>query len=125
MSVETVTLADVTNAEKSLQKLLNNCDIPIMLAYNLSSLVEVVESESKKVENLRVKLVKKYGLKGDDNIVTVRPDKMQDFANEMDSVLSQIIKVERVCAKLDDLKTCKLNALELTALKKIIKISIK
>lgn len=89
-----IKLSELKNAEPSLRKLLNSENLNVKIAYRLGRTTSKIDSELKQLEATRVRLVNKYGKKNKDGTITVKPDNMEKFTKEMETLLMMEINLE-------------------------------
>lgn len=118
------TLADLKNAEGALNKIFHSTELPIRSAYKLSLLVTKVQEQLKTLEDMRVRLVQKFGVKQEDGNQTVRPDKMTEFMAEMEVVLSEPAELNKITLTEADLAGVKLSPAEIANVCKIVEINV-
>jgi len=94
-------LVDIKNAEPALRKLAN-ADLPIKLAFQISSVIDEIDPHLAKFEEFRVSLVKKYGIETE-NGIEVPQDKIGEFNNEINSLLNAEITAKVSPINLDDI----------------------
>jgi hypothetical protein len=89
-----LTLAEIKSLETSISKIFNK-DINIKLAYKLSTLIKTLSEELRKLEEGRVKLVKKYG-KTDEKTgqISVNTEETQSFYKEFNELMQMEIEVD-------------------------------
>ena len=100
--------------------------VPMIVAYNLSDILEKVAKENKKFQELREKLLTKYGskdkagklLKNDEGTAYLIEDKAGFEADYQELVE---IEVELPFIKVDDIKDLKLSTITVTKLKGLIR----
>ena len=110
-------LGQIVNASQPLNGLLSE-KLPISAAFKLSSIAKKVEEVLKSYDEIRNKLVEKYG---EDNQISPESENWEDFVKEMNELLAtdQTLTVDKV--KKSDLNGCKISASDLMALEFMIK----
>ena len=116
-----LSLATLKNAEEPLKKVLGCTSFDILLAYKLSKLNNKIKSELNDLEDMRVKLVHKYGKLDKSGQIVVQPNNLVKFHADMNKVLSQEIELQKVEVKLEDLAGANLSPADLAALEFLIK----
>ena len=111
----TLTLAQIKNAELSITKLLTS-PLPVRISYRLSKVVKIISTELQQFEELRQKLVEKYGETDSSGMVTVTQTNPPPFLAEINGLLDEFIEFPDVKISLDDLGDVKLSAVEMTTL---------
>jgi hypothetical protein len=111
----TLTLAQIKNAELSITKLLTS-PLPVRISYRLSKVVKIISTELQQFEELRQKLVEKYGEVDSSGMVTVTQTNQPQFLAEINGLLDEVIEFPDVKINLDDLGDVKLSAVEMTTL---------
>jgi len=94
-------LVDIKNAEPALRKLAN-AELPIKLAFQISSVIDEIDPHLSKFEEFRVSLVKKYGIETE-NGIEVPKDKIGEFNDEINNLLNAEITVNITPIKLDNI----------------------
>jgi hypothetical protein len=87
----TLKLGQLKNSEQALVAL-SNCTLPIALAYRISKVLKVIASELTDLEETRQKLVQKYGVEQDGNVV-VTNDNIDAFVEEFNPLLSEDVEL--------------------------------
>jgi hypothetical protein len=87
----TLKLGQLKNSEQALVAL-SNCTLPIALAYRISKVLKVIASELTDLEEARQKLVQKYGVEQDGNVV-VTNDNIDAFVEEFNPLLSEDVEL--------------------------------
>jgi hypothetical protein len=118
-----LTLGEINLATQSLKKL-SECDLPINIAYRITKIIKVINSELEHIENLRMSLINKYGKQepGKDMIV-VPSEKQNIFLMEFNKLLEEKVNLDFEPALISDLKeyNIKLSAMDLIFLEKFLK----
>jgi hypothetical protein len=81
-----IQLRKIIDAKPALEKLLNYA-LPIKTAYGLKRLVRAVNSELTEFETERVALVKKLGQENEKGDFNVKPDNVEVFTTDLNSLL--------------------------------------
>jgi len=109
---------DLKNAEKALQKLVN-ADLPIKIAFNLSNIVDDIDTQLKKFEDFRVNLIKKYGTETDKGF-EVLPENVSSFEKEFNELLQLDIEFDDISGiDIDLLENVNFSIIEIRSLKNI------
>lgn len=88
-----IKLGEVTMIQQGLMTLVNQ-QLPVKLSYKLGKLIKIVDDEVQEIENKRIELVKKYGVKNEeDNTIKVPDDKQDGFMQEYTDLLNLEIDV--------------------------------
>lgn len=80
-------------SEPALQKLLT-ADIDVQSAWKLRKAFAVIKKELEILEDVRIKLVNKYGTKDVNGNINVVGDKLVDFLTEFNPLLEQEVELE-------------------------------
>ena len=80
----------IKNAESALRKLVN-ADLPIKIAFQISSVIDEIDVHLQKFEEFRIDLVQKYGEKTD-NGVEVK-ENIEEFNKEINDLLNAEVTV--------------------------------
>lgn len=86
-------LGEIRNMKDPLIGLLDK-PLPVKAAWNLNKLVKAFDKELSDIEEFRVGLIKKLGQTGEDGNIKVPDDKMKDFVDGFNELLSQEVDVE-------------------------------
>lgn len=119
-------MLDIKNAENALRKLVK-ADLPIKIAFELSNVVDDIDSELSKLESFRVKLIKKHGKPTEDGGIDVIKENIPMFNDEFVELMNVDVDIKinpvdiDVFEKIDNLK---FSVQELKALQKIGLISV-
>ena len=100
------TLGILKQSEQALSKLMN-ANLDIKTAYTLGRIANKIGQELKSTENLRIKLVEKYGDKDDKGKHVVPEDKKEEFWAEYSELLE--VEVELNFNKITLEKLAKVN----------------
>jgi hypothetical protein len=87
----TLKLGQLKNSEQALVAL-SNCTLPIALAYRISKVLKVIVSELSDLEEARQKLVQKYGVEQEGNVV-VTNENIDAFVEEFNPLLSEEVEI--------------------------------
>jgi hypothetical protein len=87
----TLKLGQLKNSEQALVAL-SNCTLPIALAYRISKVLKVIASELSDLEEARQKLVQKYGVEQEGNVV-VTNENIDAFVEEFNPLLSEEVEI--------------------------------
>lgn len=87
-----VKLVDVYNSVPVMNKILET-PLPASISFQLSKLLKTLNEEMRAIEEHRIKLVEKYGVKGDSQEMTVAEDKKQEFLKEFGELLNTEVEV--------------------------------
>lgn len=116
----TLTLGQLKNSEQALVAL-SNCTLPIGLAYKISKVLKFIANELTLLEEARQKLVQKYGVETDGNVV-VTEENINKFVEELNPLLSEEVDVPFEPISISALpETVNLSPLQLTQLSFFIK----
>lgn len=85
-----LTLRDINGACEGLMKI-KDCNLPVKLAYSVLTLFNQLVPEHKKFEELRTAKIKEYGEEVN-GVVTVKPDLITQFVNEIETLLAQEVE---------------------------------
>jgi hypothetical protein len=80
----------IKNAESALRKLVN-AELPIKLAFQISSMVDEIDTHLQKFEEFRVELVKKYGEKTENGIEV--KNNVDEFNKEINDLMNAEVTV--------------------------------
>jgi len=86
-------LGILKQSEKALSKLMN-ANLDIKIAYTLGRIANKIGQELKTVEDLRVKLVEKYGDKDEKGQHVVPEDKKEEFWTEYSELLEAEVELD-------------------------------
>lgn len=111
-----VKLEKVKAAENVFKKIFTYNGFDIRLAYRLLNFADAVNKELKKIEDLRVKLVMKYGEEKDGEF-NVTPRNLPMFYEDIEKLLSEEVELPDIKFSLNDLEKVELNIEELTLIK--------
>ena len=114
-------MLDIINAKNALRKIVNS-DLPIKMAFELSSIVDDIENQLNKFEKFRISLFEKYGTKDKKGNISVEKDNLKSFNNEMDDLLNAEVNINIKPIKIDDVLSIdglKLSIRDLKALNNI------
>jgi hypothetical protein len=103
-------LVDIQRAKPALTKILN-ANLPIKVAFRLGRLAKEVDKVLVEIEDIRSKLVQKYGSTTEQG-VSVKPENIAKFQEEFSSFLSE----ESIDLDVEPIKLDLLGDLELTPL---------
>jgi hypothetical protein len=87
----TLTLGQLKNSEPALVAL-SNCTLPIAIAYKISKALKVIASELTDLEEARQKLVQKYGVENEGNVV-VTEENINAFVEELNPLLQEEVEI--------------------------------
>ena len=111
-----VKLGYLRGAEESVRKLMTT-DLPIKLSYLLSKMVKVISDELINIEEVRHKLVKKYGEEGENENFEVKPENVLSFTKEFDEFLGTDVELFVTPIKLNDIPSdVRLSAVDMNML---------
>jgi len=117
-----ISLKDIKSAQDELERLLTNKTINVKASYLFSRVTDTIISEINRIETYRQELVKKYGVKMENQLV-VPPEKMEVFAQELEGLLSIEIELPISAVPLSYFgKDFKIAPLDLSKLNKFIKM---
>ena len=80
----------IKNAESALRKLVN-AELPIKIAFQISSVVDEIDVHLQKFEEFRINLVQKFGVKTDNGIEV--KENIEEFNNEITNLLNAEVTV--------------------------------
>lgn len=83
-----LSLAKLKNSEEVLIKL-SKSELPVALAYKLAKVMKPISSELVELEDFRKKLVMKYGVQQEDGMITVPPENIEKFVEELNPLLNE------------------------------------
>jgi hypothetical protein len=86
-----LTLGQLKNSEPALVAL-SNCTLPITIAYRISKALKVIASELADLEDARQKLVQKYGVEKEGNVVVIE-ENLNMFVEELNPLLQEEIEI--------------------------------
>ncbi|MCK5763630.1 MAG: hypothetical protein KAH05_05880 [Clostridiales bacterium] len=111
-----ITLAEIKSLEDSLSKIFEK-DVDIKVAYRLSSVLKRLSEEMEKLEESRIKLIKKYGTEDEETkSMTVLPEQSQIFIETFNDLMQLEIELDFEPILLDDLDGIKLSAKDILGL---------
>jgi len=92
---------EIKNMKGPLSKLIEK-EIPINAAFRLNKLIKVIDEHLNDIEEHRIKLINKYGKEDKEkNQIEVPPEKMNDFTQEINSLLNEETEVEFTPVSID------------------------
>ncbi len=87
-----VKLVDIYNSVPVMNKILET-PLPASISFQLSKLLKSLNEEMKSIEEQRIKLVEKYGTKGENQEVIVSDEQKQKFMQEFSDLLNTEVEV--------------------------------
>jgi len=87
-----VKLFEIYSSVPVMNKVLET-ELPANIAFQLTKLLKTLNEEVKVIEDQRVKLVSKYGEKGENETVSVSEEKKQEFLKEFSELLETEIEL--------------------------------
>lgn len=103
-----VKLVDIYNSVPVMNKILET-PLPASISFQLSKLLKTLNDEMKSIEEQRVKLVEKYGVKGEKEETVVPDENKAKFIQEFSDLLNTEIEVT-----FNPLSSSKFDALQLS-----------
>lgn len=112
-----IKLGQIVNSQQPLQSLLQE-KMPFSTAFKLSSIVKKVNGSLETFEELRGKLIQKYG---EDDKIDPKHENWEKFVEEMNELLltEQTLTIDKI--KQSELSKCQISASDLLALEFMIK----
>jgi len=108
-----VKLSDLLKMKPVIEKLIAQ-DVPVVVGYDLITLVRVFEIQLETFSKVRKKLFTKYGEEDKEKkTTTIAKDKVKDFEKEINKLLDKEIKVECKKIKISSLGNIKLSVSDL------------
>ena len=116
-----IKVADFRAAFEPLKRLLQ-VEMEFKLMYRLNKITKKVIREMEEQEELRVKLIKKYGFINDKNQYEVAKDKVEEFTKEWVSILNDEIEldIQKIPYELLEKSNIKVSAAEMCYLELFI-----
>lgn len=125
----TIKIMDLVNGTPALQKL---ADAPLKakLAWQISRILKVVDTEMQSFNETRMQLINKYGEKDESGeLITdeqgncrIMPDKLIDFTNEINELVSTEIEINANKIKMENLDDVNFTPGEMATLEPFIEI---
>ncbi|MCK5018341.1 MAG: hypothetical protein KAS32_14885 [Candidatus Peribacteraceae bacterium] len=84
-------LGDLKNVENIMVRLVNS-ELPIRTAFQLNIMVESLDKHLSRLEDFRIKLVKKYGTEDKEGNIQVNPESIVDFTNELKDLMDSDVE---------------------------------
>jgi len=85
---------EVKNMKEPLTKLIEK-EIPVKAAFRLNNLIKEFDIHLTTIEDYRVQLINKYGVKNEETgDIQVPPKKMKDFMKEINGLLNEDVTIE-------------------------------
>lgn len=102
-------LSKIVNAYEALSKIQSTNNLPFLLAWQFSDVLESLDKHYKRYNEEREKIVKKYGEPNEDESYRIKPENLTKFQSDMNKLLLTKIdlKVDDVI-QLEDLIDAKL-----------------
>ncbi len=96
-----ITLGKLKTSEPALAKL-SNSSLPYNLAYRFSKMLKIVSTELTELEELRKKLVEKYGADNGEGNLAVTNENLDNFIQELNPLLLEEVDLpfEKIKASL-------------------------
>ena len=110
----TITLGEILTAKAPLTKIMNQ-SLPIKASYRLSKLIDEINKEYDRINEMQKKTMLKYGSQKED-MIEVDKDKAEDFRKEFREFLEEEIELPFDPIGIELLEEAKLSAMEMRAL---------
>lgn len=125
----TVKIMDLVNGTSALQKLAD-AQLKAKLAWQVSRILKAADVEMQSFNETRMKLINKYGEKDESGeLITddqgnckIIPDKLIEFTNEMNDLISNEVEINANKINMDDLGDINFTPGEITMLEPFIEI---
>ena len=122
-----LTIREILDSIETLQLILDK-PMKARLSYKVACIIEEVEKENTKYNNVRNELIKKYGKRDENNNlievngqVTVPPEDIDDFNKELLELLNTQISIPLTSLDLSDIEEMELSPRQMIKIKKYIK----
>jgi len=86
-------LGDLKNIESVMVRVVNS-EIPIRMAFQLTLFVEELDEKLTKLEEFRIKLVKKHGFTDKHGGIQVKPENMDAFTYELRDLMDTEVEIK-------------------------------
>lgn len=114
------TIQELINMREAMQKLFE-AKLNVSTAYLLSKyFLQVVNSEFEEFEKKRFELFKEYGQEDEVGHMTVKPENVETFTENLNALLADEFYLDIQQAKLDDLDSVEFTAIEASLLDKVL-----
>jgi len=113
------TLMELKNMESALEKL-SRAEMNVPLAFKLSKFLKKVKEELSVLEDVRQKLVIKYGVTMPDGSVSVAENQINTFMKEYEELVNQKVSIPKYVIKCSDIQNLTMTPEELMSLEKIL-----
>jgi hypothetical protein len=116
-------MAEVVELREGLRKL-GELPLPIKVAYRIARILETVEGEGKRYDQLRGKLFQKHGQKSKDrpDLLVVPLEAQEAFGAEMNELLMLDAEISvELCVSIEDLGDAKIAPADLARCRAIIR----
>lgn len=115
-----IKLAELQQVQQIFNKILNT-PLDFKLSYRLGKITKKLVDEFKVIEDERMKLITKFGIKDEKKGSTSVPeDKLEEFLKEFNAILDTEIDLEVALIPVDLIEGIKLSANEVSALEKFV-----
>lgn len=104
-------LSKIREIESCLRELVEQ-KLPIRIAYRLSIFIDEINVHLKKIEEMRVILVKKYGANTEDGSIVVPPENFEDFKNDFLELLEEEVEIKFEKIKISDAENALISVID-------------
>jgi len=113
-----IKLSELRDITGSLSKVLSQ-DLPVKQAYRLSKLAKAVQAEMKELNELRERLIKKYGERDEQGNLAVK-SRLEEFQAEFTPILDEEVELSFIPLDLNDIDGLKISPLDIANLEMFI-----
>ena len=112
---------EISNMKVALSKLIEK-ELPISIAFRLGKFTKKVEELLSQIEEYRIKVVTKWGVRNDETEqIEVPKDKMNEFFSEMSELFNETVSLEFDLIDIKVIENIDLSTKDILALDKLFK----
>jgi hypothetical protein len=109
-----IRMSELREITGSLSKVLSQ-DLPIKQAYRMSKMAKAINSELKEFNEMREKLIRKYGERDEQGNISVK-EKANEFNEEFQPLLEEEIELSLIPIDLNEIQNVKLSPIDIANL---------